>query len=244
LKAVAIQFTRQELCHRWVETDPINAHTWRNMWLALRHDRDTKLWPVEKPRWAVLRTQSDLRGDRPQIPTDEALHLVIALSSVHRAVPSLIRAVLEELATDTRWQAAIRIEEVLFESLCEAAKRGTLRAESDRFAPSEPGEEFKIARELAINAGLERACSIIAGYLANQKLNQDTGSAFGRAIEDLLRDFGETGVWQGDYHGYLRRYCPNLEEQEFCRRFKARFDHVALSAERAFLRALGDELQN
>ncbi len=240
-KAIVVHSVRQELYKRFKEIDETGFSIQRNMMRALRHDRRLKVWPEDKPRWVALATQNDLRLSQPEVTREELLPLVIELSAGVRGLPKLIHALVVAVADDSRWRAAVSIYETIFEALREAAELRILAKEAARMTV-EPDEAVRLAIQRAIESAMMKAQTIVAKYVDGAKLHKDIGLAFLRATKQLLEDLGETGMWQGDYCAYLKRWCPELTQEDYRDLYKARFDHVALSAERTFLRALGDEL--
>ncbi|MEW6050878.1 MAG: hypothetical protein AB1644_07435 [Candidatus Zixiibacteriota bacterium] len=220
-----------ELYHRWRETDPNAARLHRLLREVLHKDPRFRCFPSVDAQFVGLADLPDYRETAELWTLPELLSIVMAQAGPHKKLADRVNAILQEVAAETRKQAAIP-RELLFLALRDADRKLAF----DIYAEQNDTPTENIKLKLAAREAAGKVMVELPSHL--QKLNDETGGdtrlshIFTKAVERLLADLVETGDHSCYWH-YLQEFVPGLTGESYRLEYR-RFDDVALWAKGRF----------
>lgn len=238
-QAVVVRAASQELFHRWGENDPLGARLWRTLQRTLRHDPRIIVFPCDRPEWAVLSTETDLRESLVPLDHAEIVRILSQTYTPSTGIAEIVIQVLFHLGQQSSYRRALKIE-TLFSALREVIAETAGDEQTFRVQKPNRDPELSIAIKRATDSVHRDLNEILDRYQTSKKLNSEVVESFKFALTDLLTDCTDGGPARS-YYQYLRAHWSDLTREKYRQTYRTRFEYVAESIRERFFEAMRRE---
>jgi hypothetical protein len=156
-----------------------------------------------------------------------------------KGIAGLVETVLKDSEANSGDRCVLSIDE-LFAAL-RLQRQDAVLTELVRRCETEPvNPQLRIAVERATQFAYEHFDKKLKRYGDTGKLQPEELSRIRNALMDLISDCGDGGPAQPDFQ-YLKAHWPDLEWEDYRKKYRARFEYLREEAQKRFAQAFAEE---
>ncbi|MBI5867500.1 MAG: hypothetical protein HZB43_04295 [candidate division Zixibacteria bacterium] len=231
-----------EAFHQLQTTDPNGFKILKSLGDALHGRPDLFVLLPENGSATQVTVVRDgqLRSASPQATVDDLLRLLPAVCSQHQYMPSRVLELLSIIAEDDRWCAVVPIA-ALFDAFRFAIEAEILTGAETSSPPLDIPPLLKLALDSAARKSREEFQARLSRNVSDGHFTAEEAGAIIGSIEAIMEECVTTGRWPGEMKEYLRLQIPDLADEHYNRRYKARFQYLVDVAKKTFFTTLARE---
>lgn len=222
--------------------DPNGFKIWGSLWDALREHPDLFVLLPDggNPTKVTAVRDGRLRAESAEITAEDMIGLLSEVCSHHKFMPDRLSALLSIVADDEQWCAVVSIS-ALFEAFRRAAELGILREEEDHLSHPDPQPLLLVAIGRAAAKARQAYQERLARNVSDGHFTAEESCQLAMAVDSLIDECTKTGRWPREMKEYLKLQIPDLTDEQYDCRFKARFQYLVALAENTLYSFLARE---
>ena len=228
--------------HQLQSTDPNGYKILKSLGDAIhgRPDLFVLLPEGGNPTNVTVVRDGQIRSALPEVTVDELLRLLPGICSQHKFMPARVKALLSTIASETQWCAVVPIA-TLFEAFRSSAGAAILSGADDGASPADLPPLLKLSIDRADGKARDAYRVRLAKNVADGHFVEKEALAIRGAVEAILEECVATGRWPGEMKEYLKLQIPELSDELYHSRYKARFQYLVGTAKSTFYSCLQRE---
>lgn len=224
-QTIVVNTVRQELFHRWDETDPLKARIWRNVNRVLNHDERFMIFPGDHPEYVCLSGCDELRSERPLLNADEIAGIAADIWHSHTSFSDFLMHLLRELAELDYCSPVVRKDDLIAALYLHKSMMADDELK-EWFSGHNPAPDTELIRNEIISAIMPNIKGRVDEYSRKNKLTEEIAGFFCLALTDLLVDYTQGGPAQSNYY-YLKTHWEWLAYDAYRSLYRSKFEYLA-----------------
>ncbi|MEW5923553.1 MAG: hypothetical protein AB1746_06160 [Candidatus Zixiibacteriota bacterium] len=224
-QSIVVNNARQELFHRWDETNPLKAKIWRNVSRVFNNDERFTVFHNDHPEYVCLSGCDELSSELPLLNADEIAGIAADIGHNHISFSDFLMNLLIEIRKLNHCSHVIRKDDLI--AALYLHKSMMADEEMKKWSSGHsPDPELELIRSEIMSAVMPKIECKLDEYARKSKLTEEIAAFFCLALTDLLADYTQGGPAQSNYC-YLKTHWEWLAYDAYRRLYRSKFEYLA-----------------